>query len=103
MDNGACVQEVTSANIALEEIGRQLHELCQPLTTLQCRLELSTFVGTIESYREAVAAGLEQCSRLVERVESMREILHAVHEAEARTATIEALPGPWGAGYRDGL
>ncbi len=63
------------AGEALEYMGRALHHLCQPLTTLQCRLEIAGLIGTAEAYREAVDLGLAECARLVESVESMREIL----------------------------
>jgi hypothetical protein len=71
----------SSANAALEEVGQALHDLCQPLTTLQCRLELAGVLGTMDAYREAVDAGLAECSRLVESVASMREILRAARLA----------------------
>ena len=54
---------------------KALHDLCQPLTTLQCRLELAGVMGTDEAYREAVRLGLVECERLVEAVGSMREIV----------------------------
>jgi signal transduction histidine kinase len=58
-------------------MGRALHDLCQPLTTLQCRLELATLTGTEQGYREAVDLGLAECARLAEAVGSMREIVRA--------------------------
>lgn len=70
-----CDQKVESE--AMEEIGRALHGLCQPLTALQCRLEMAELVGTTEAYREAVKFALVECARLVEGVGSMREILLA--------------------------
>jgi len=61
----------------LKRIGIALHDLCQPLTTLQCRLEMAELLGTPEAYREAVEAGLTECGRLTEVVGSMREIVRA--------------------------
>jgi len=61
----------------MEQMGRALHDLCQPLTTLQCRLELAGLVRTEEGYREAVELGLEECGRLVQVVGSMRKIVCA--------------------------
>ena len=81
MSNGTCMCERSSADGVLDEMGQALHDLCQPLTTLQCRLELAGLVGTMEAYREAAAAGLEECSRLVETVGSMRETLRAARMA----------------------
>jgi hypothetical protein len=76
------VCERSTEGEAMEQIGRALHSLCQPLTTLQCRLELAELVCTMEAYRESVKHGLAECARLVEGVESMREILRASRQAE---------------------
>jgi hypothetical protein len=70
----------------MEEVDQVLHDLCQPLTTLRCRLELAGLVGTVEAYREAVELGLRECVRLVEGVESMREIVSASQQAEELAA-----------------
>lgn len=70
---GLCERTVDGE--AMEQMGKALHSLCQPLTTLQCRLEMAELVGTMDAYREAVAHALNECARLVEGVGSMREIL----------------------------
>ena len=49
-----------------KQLNVAVHDLCQPLTTLQCRLELATLTCTPESYREAVEDGLAECRRMVE-------------------------------------
>jgi signal transduction histidine kinase len=65
------------------ELKKALHDLCQPLTTLQCRLEMAGVVGTAEAYREAVELGLVECSRLLSAIDTMREVVRAVaHGAE---------------------
>jgi hypothetical protein len=64
-------------------MGMALHDLCQPLTTLQCRLEMAVVVGTPEAYREAVDMGLLECARLVDAVESMREIVRTATRDDA--------------------
>lgn len=61
----------------LERLGKALHDLCQPLTTLQCRLEMAGVIGTNEAYRAAVELGLAECSRLTEAVESLRGVVRA--------------------------
>ena len=67
----------------MRQMSRLLHDLCQPLTTLQCRLELATLTGTDQGYREAVDLGLAECARLAAAVGSMREIVRAaVQDAE---------------------
>ena len=59
----------------MKQLSAELHELCQPLTTLQCTLEMAALTDTQEAYREAMETGLAECRRLVASVESMREIL----------------------------
>ena len=57
--------EQKSRESEIKRIGVALHDLCQPLTTLQCRLEMAELVGTPEAYREAVETG---CTRFVWQV-----------------------------------
>jgi signal transduction histidine kinase len=79
--NGVCEPETGVR--ATETMGRALHELCQPLTTLQCRLEIAGLTGTAEAYREAVELGLAECARLMEIVSAMQGIVRAARLAEA--------------------
>lgn len=72
--------EPNCCDAGMEQVDRVLHDLCQPLTTLRCRLELAALIGTVEAYREAVQLGLVECVRLVEGVESMREIVCAAKQ-----------------------
>ncbi len=65
----------------IKRIAAALHDLCQPLTTLQCRLEMAGMLGTPEAYREAVEVGLAECGRLAELVTAMREGVRAAREA----------------------
>ena len=58
-----------------KQLSAGVHDLCQPLTTLQCRLELATLTRTPDSYREAVEDGLIECRRMVEAIELIRQIL----------------------------
>ncbi|MDP9052622.1 MAG: hypothetical protein M3O31_18165 [Acidobacteriota bacterium] len=86
-----CLCEQPAEVDALDQMGRALHSLCQPLTTLQCRLELAELVDTMEGYREAVTHALAECTRLVEGVGLMREILRAALPADGagtRTALL---------------
>ncbi len=59
----------------LGEIDKALHDLCQPLTTLQCRLEMAELVGSLEAYREGVEEGLAQCHRIVVGVRTIRSVV----------------------------
>ena len=74
----------------MKQMDRALHELCQPLTTLQCGLEVAGMTGTPEAFREAVEMGLTECARLAEMFGSMREILRAARPAEAAGAAERA-------------
>jgi signal transduction histidine kinase len=58
-----------------KQLNSALHDLCQPLTTLQCRLEMAILSDSVEGYREAAETGLTECRRIVQLVESMRAIL----------------------------
>ncbi len=52
-----------------------LHDLCQPMTTLQCRLEMAILSDSVEACRKAAETGIVECRRMVQLLESMREIL----------------------------
>jgi hypothetical protein len=70
-----CLREPKADDEAMERMSQALHGLCQPLTTLQCRLELAELVGSVEAYREAIVLGLAECARLMDGVGLLREIL----------------------------
>ena len=69
-----------SSRTKFKQIAVALHELCQPLTTLQCSLEMAALTDTQEAYREAMEIGLSECRRLVASVESMREVLQEARQ-----------------------
>jgi hypothetical protein len=77
MADGGWLCEEASCGEGVKRIGKALHDLCQPLTTLQCRLEMATLLGTPEAYREATELGLAECMRLSEAVGAMRAIMRA--------------------------
>jgi hypothetical protein len=77
------LEEQTSREREVRQIGSALHDLCQPLTTLQCRLEMAGLIGTAEAYREAVETGLEECVRLSKAVGAMREAVGAATQRAA--------------------
>jgi hypothetical protein len=58
-----------------ERMDRALHDLCQPLTTLQCRLEVAQTIGSPEACREAVDLGMLECVQLYAAVDILRDIL----------------------------
>ena len=59
----------------MSDMNTALHNLCQPLTTLQCRLEMAGLVGRPEAYREGVEEGLAECRRMMQVVGAMREVV----------------------------
>jgi hypothetical protein len=46
------------------EFAAGLHDLCQPLTTLQCRLEVGLMDATPEALTDAIRDALQECSRM---------------------------------------
>jgi hypothetical protein len=68
------VEELTREEL-VEGIDRLLHELCQPLTVLQCRLAMGELDGRQEALREAITAGLGECTRLNDAVSAMRTMV----------------------------
>ncbi|HEV2619877.1 MAG TPA: hypothetical protein VGU23_08055 [Acidobacteriaceae bacterium] len=75
-----------SATAGMDQISQALHDLCQPLTTLQCRLEIAQLGGTDQDYREAVELGLVECDRLIEGVGLMRQIVRDTRSVESERA-----------------
>src|SRR5437764_7866000 len=73
-----------------EVLGELLHSLSQPLTSLQCSLELS-IDRTLGRQHDAAAVALEQMERVVGLVRLMREYL----ETESRAPRPTPVPlGP---------
>ena len=61
--------------MTVQNFERELHDICQPCTTLQCRLELARLTGGAEAMEAAVVGGLRDCSRILARITSIREAL----------------------------
>jgi hypothetical protein len=66
----------------LRELERDLHDLCQPITSLQCRLELGKVVGGEMVLLEAVDGALEDSARIFAGVARMRERLLAAADGD---------------------
>lgn len=62
------------------ELDRELHDLCQPLTTASCHLELGQMMGDAESLRTAVDGALLECRRTYDYVRRMRERIAELQE-----------------------
>jgi hypothetical protein len=72
--------EMEERGVANSGLEFELHQLCQPLTTLRCRLELAMMSredepGGYEAMVEAVEGGLQDVRRIFACVDRMRERL----------------------------
>jgi signal transduction histidine kinase len=61
----------------VERIDEMLHDLCQPLTVIQCRLALGELNGEPAAMREAIGEALGACARMNHAVAAMRGVLIA--------------------------
>lgn len=68
---------MTETPVLLKELERELHDLCQPVTSLQCRLELGKMMGGEDALVEAADGALEDAARIFEHVAKIRERLIA--------------------------
>ena len=59
---------------------RELHDLAQPLTTVQCRLEIGLILGGEEALSEAVTGGLDDLRRITAALGRMRQLVAGVQE-----------------------
>lgn len=62
-----------------------LHDLCQPLTVLQCRLAMGELIGEPDAMRSAIHEALLECGRLNRAVGSMRAMLQESMSRQERT------------------
>jgi hypothetical protein len=65
----------------MSEIDDTLHDLCQPLTALQCRLELGGIEGEGAAKQTAIEEALRECRRVNERVHAMQSVLRSAMRA----------------------
>ncbi|MDE3106326.1 MAG: hypothetical protein KGK08_14240 [Acidobacteriota bacterium] len=54
-----------------------LHDMCQPLTVLRCRLELAVLRDDVATMQSAMQESIRECRRLNASVEAMRELVQA--------------------------
>jgi hypothetical protein len=69
---------MTARDAYTREIEKGLHDLCQPVTTLQCRLELGKMAGDSASLLEAVEGGLLEMRRIFEAIGRFRERMQSI-------------------------
>lgn len=68
-------------NLRLQRLHADLHDLCQPLTALQCRLEIGKMMGQEKALREAVEGALVETQRMFAAIARVRESLRRTEEA----------------------
>jgi phosphoglycerate-specific signal transduction histidine kinase len=71
-------------------MGTHLHGICQPLTALQCRLQLGEMEREPQAMSAAIVEALRECHRLSDRVRAMQSALRG---AANQTARDEMQPG----------
>ena len=71
------------AQTLIAEVRAGLHELCQPLATLQCLLELGAMDATMAESQACITDALGECARMNACVVTLRE---AVLRAMAASA-----------------
>ena len=71
-------------SVGFKRLHADLHDLCQPLTALQCRLELGKMLGQETAMREAVDGALEETQRMFAAITQMRESLQWAEKTEVR-------------------
>lgn len=64
---------LTREDTLLRAMEEELHDLCQPLTALQFRLEVGRLEGGAEALYAAVEDALKETLRMVDTVQRMRE------------------------------
>jgi C4-dicarboxylate-specific signal transduction histidine kinase len=69
-----------SNKTALQQMDSDLHDLCQPLTALQCRLEIGKMIGHKGALQEAIDGSLEETQRMFEVIARMRQHLIRAQE-----------------------
>jgi len=62
-------------NTDLDQLHEELHDLCQPLTALQCRLEMGRMLGHNDALLAAMDGCLDETQRIFEVIARMRHRL----------------------------
>jgi hypothetical protein len=67
--------QVCGSETLVQEMSELLHDLCQPLTALQCRLEIARMQNEPHLLLEMVEDSLIETRRMVVAIAAMRERL----------------------------
>ena len=65
------MQSLQNADL-VSYLDKELHDLAQPISSLQCRLEIAKILDTDVASREAVEGGLEDLQRVMQSFKRMR-------------------------------
>ncbi len=65
---------------ALDQMHADLHDLCQPLTALQCRLEIGRMTCDESALLGTIDGGLEETRRMFEVISRIRRRLLSEEE-----------------------
>lgn len=77
--------------IDLEHSHSELHDLCQPLTALQCCLEMSRMPGHGEALEVAIDESLRETKRIFAVIARMRQrLLRIEQETESEAQALAA-------------
>ncbi len=68
------------SEIDLEQSQDELHDLCQPLTALQCCLEMSRIPGHEAALAEAIDNSLRETQRVFAVIARMRQRLNTLEQ-----------------------
>ena len=73
LDEGAAL--TPGEESILSALNKELHDMAQPLTSLQCRLELGKLLGDAASVAEAVDGALLELDRVNRSFSRIRAVL----------------------------
>jgi len=81
----------------IETIAAALHDMCQPLTALQCRLELGGIRSSAHAMREDIDGAMKDCARMIAAVSRMRAVVAEAREQSPKTVAKRSrgLAGAW--------
>ena len=74
--------ELQAGGNVMEHLDHELHDLAQPVTALQCRLEVGLLEGAETSLEDAVRGALDDVHRIAAAVLRMRQLVSHASKAK---------------------